>query len=57
MKNQSPMPLTIRLDNLRIVVSPPDFKLTPEQEAEIAKWWHDRLERSVRRTTGLPDVD
>lgn len=48
MKNKSRMPLTIQLDNLRIVVSGPDFRLTPEQEREIAKWWKQRLEAEAK---------
>lgn len=52
MKNQSLMPLIIRLENLYVTVNAPDFKLTPAQEDEIAKWWQDRLDAEVARQLG-----
>lgn len=49
------MPLTVELGKLRIVVTAPDFKLTPEQEHAIADWWKQRLDHETKQLLGVPE--
>ena len=42
-------PITVKLGDLRIIVDAPEFKLTPEQEAQIEKWWRGQIETEMKK--------